>query len=333
MGLLHALALSSARSSRIEGGGALTTSVTHMPHFPASGPVTLKTNLADSALTKALKAGEISSPVVTLDFCGPATANQGFKPMVREGAFDAGELAIVTYMQALDYGKPLVLLPAVMVGRFQHQFFVCRKERAPMDPKSLEGKKVAVRAYTQTTGIWVRGILQDEYGVDLSKLKWLCWDDPHLAEFSDPSDLVERAPKDGPNLNELALSGAVDAVIPAADLLAHEDMRTVIQNPDETGRLWGEKYGCGHVNHFFAVHRDLPKERPDVVKEIFRMLADSKAKAGLPKPGEIDQLPFGFEACRKSIDLIARYAFEQKIVKKLYRAEELFDDMTIRLGS
>lgn len=304
-----------------------------MSKFPASGPVTLKTNLADSALTKAVKAGEVSSPIVNFDFCGGKIANQGFKPMVRDGAFDAGELAIVTYMQALDYGKPLVLLPAVMVGRYQHQFFVCRKERAPMDPKSLEGKKVAVRAYTQTTGVWVRGILQDEYGVDLSRLKWLCWDDPHLAEFTDPADLVERAPKDGPNLNELALSGAVDAVIPAADLLAHPDMRTVIQNPDETGRLWGEKYGCGHVNHFFAVHSDLPKQRPDVVKEIFRVLAESKAKAGLPIAGEIDQLPFGFEACRKSIELIARYAYEQKIVRKHYRAEDLFDDVTIKLGS
>ena len=303
-----------------------------MPHFPATGPVTLRTNLADSPSAKAVKAGEVSSPLVNFDFCGPQTANQGFKPMVREGKFDAGELAIVTYMQALDYGKPLVLLPAVMVGRFQHQFFVCRKEKAPMDPKTLEGKQVAVRSYTQTTGVWVRGILQDEYGVDLSKLKWLCWDDPHLAEYTDPADLVTRAQKDGPVLNELALSGAVDAVIPAADLLAHPDMRTVIESPDETGRKWGEKYGCGHVNHFFAVHSALPKERPDVVKEIFRTLKESKAKAGLPKPGEIDQLPFGVEACRKSIELVARYAYEQKIVKKHYKVEDLFDEVTINLA-
>lgn len=202
-----------------------------------------------------------------------------------------------------------------------------------MDPKTLEGKRVAVRSYTQTTGVWVRGILQDEYGVDLSKLKWLCWDDPHLAEYTDPAELVDRAPKDGPQLNDIALSGEADAVIPAADLLAHPDMRTVIENPDETGRKWGEKYGCGHINHMFAIHRDLSKERPDVVREIYRVLAESKAKGGLPKAGEIDQLPFGFENCRRSLELIARYAFEQKVVKKLYKPEELFDDMTIKLGS
>lgn len=304
-----------------------------MPTFPATGPVTLRTNLADSQLANALKTGEVSTDLVTFDFCGPKTANQGFKPMVREAKFDAGELAVVTFMQALDYGKPLVLLPATMVGRFQHQFFVCRKERAPMDPKTLEGKRVAVRSYTQTTGVWVRGILQDEYGVDLNKLKWLCWDDPHLAEYVDPPELVERAPKDGPSLNDIALAGEADAVIPAADLLAHPDMRTVVENPDEAGRRWGEKYGCGHINHMFAVHRDLPKERPDVVREIYRVLHESKIAGGLPKAGEIDQLPFGFENCRKSLELITRYAYEQKVVKKLYRPEELFDEMTIKLGS
>ncbi|MDB5570560.1 MAG: 4,5-dihydroxyphthalate decarboxylase [Hyphomicrobiales bacterium] len=303
-----------------------------MSTFPANGPVRLRTNLADSALSKALKTGEVSSDLVEFDFCGPATANQGFKPMVREGKFDAGELAIVTYMQALDYGKPLVLLPATMVGRFQHQFFVCRKERAPMDPKTLEGKRVAVRSYTQTTGVWVRGVLQDEYDVDLNKLKWVCWDDPHLAEYTDPASLVERAGKDK-SLNEMALAGEVDAAIPAADLLANPDMRTVVENPDEAGRRWGEKYGCGHINHMFAVHRDLPRERPDVVREIYRVLAESKARAGLPKAGEIDQLPFGFEACRKSLELITRYAYEQKIVNKLYKPEDLFDDVTIKLGA
>jgi len=303
-----------------------------MPTFPATGPVRLRTNLADSALAKAAKAGEVSSDLAQFDFCGPATANQGFKPMVREGKFDAGELAVVTFMQALDYGKPLVLLPATMVGRFQHQFFVCRKERSPMDPKTLEGKRVAVRSYTQTTGVWVRGILQDEYGVDLNKLKWLCWDDPHLAEYTDPAELVERALKDGPSLNEIALAGQADAVIPAADLLAHPDMRTVVENPDEAGRRWGEKYGCGHINHMFAVHRDLPRERPDVVREIFRVLKESKARAGLSKAGEIDQLPFGFDACYKSLALITRYAYEQKIVRKHYKPEELFDEMTIKLA-
>jgi 4,5-dihydroxyphthalate decarboxylase len=181
--------------------------------------------------------------------------------------------------------------------------------------------------------VWVRGILQDEYGVDLNKLKWLCWDDPHLAEYTDPPELVERAQPGSKDLNTMALDGDVDAVIPAADLLKNPDMRTVVENPDAAGAAWGAKYGCGHINHMFAVHKDLPKERPDVVKQIFEALKESKAKAGLPKAGEIDQLPMGLEACRKSLELVTRYAYEQKIVKKLYKVEELFDDVTIKLGA
>ena len=95
-----------------------------MPTFPATGPVALRTNLADSPTAAALKSGAVASPLVHFDFAGPKIANKGFKPMVREGKFQAGELAIVTYLQAKAYGKPLTLLPATMVGRFQHNMLV-----------------------------------------------------------------------------------------------------------------------------------------------------------------------------------------------------------------
>ena len=89
-----------------------------MPEYPKSGPVTLRANLADYAVTKALKSDAIASDLVTFDFCGPKVAFQGFKPMVRERAFDASELAIATFLQAKVYGKPVTLLPAVVMGRF-----------------------------------------------------------------------------------------------------------------------------------------------------------------------------------------------------------------------
>ena len=137
--------------------------------YPKSGPVTLRTNLADYAMTKALKSGAVTSDIVRFDFCGPKVANQGFKPMVRERAFDAGELAIGTFLQAKVYGKPVTLLPAVVMGRFQHQTALRSTQRAAIGPGDVQGKRVGIRSYTQTTGIWVRGILQHEYGVDLTR--------------------------------------------------------------------------------------------------------------------------------------------------------------------
>src|SRR5258708_34668161 len=131
-----------------------------MPEYQKSGPVTLRTNLADYAVTKALKAGAIASDLVTFDFCGPKVAFQGFKPMVRERAFDASELAIATFLQAKVYGKPVVLLPAVVMGRFQHNHALRCVARGPLPPGEIAGRRCGNRSYTQTTGLWVRGILQ-----------------------------------------------------------------------------------------------------------------------------------------------------------------------------
>ena len=159
--------------------------------YPKSGPVTLRTNLKDYPLTAALKSGKVSSPIVKFDFCGPTAVFDGFKPMVREAAYDAGELAIVTFLQAKAYNKPLTLLPATVVGKFQHGTLYYMSRGKSQNPRDIEGRSATVRAYTQTTGVWARGILQHEYGVDLGKVRWLTTDDPHLAEYRDPANVAE----------------------------------------------------------------------------------------------------------------------------------------------
>src|SRR6476661_1272842 len=141
-----------------------------------SAVASLKTNLADYPVTMAMKDGRVTSSLVTLEYSGPKTAHDGFKAMLRENAFDAGELAIVTYLQARAWGKPFVLLPIPISGRFQHHCIGFNQELGHLDPKDIEGTKVGVRTYAQTTGLWVRGILQHEYGVDLDKVTWLTID-------------------------------------------------------------------------------------------------------------------------------------------------------------
>lgn len=299
--------------------------------YPSSGPVTLKTNLADSALSAALKEGRVSSPLVRFDFCGPPTASNGFKACVRERAFDAGELAIVTFMQARTYGKPLTLLPATVVGRFQHVTISAMAGRGIDKPKDLEGRRVAVRAYSQTTGVWARGILQHEYGVDLSKITWVTSDDPHLAEFTDPANVV-RVDKKVKPLDQRLIDGEADGGILGPDAPKHPDARRLIANHAEAAAAWHKKYGCTHINHMFVVDSDLAKARPDVVAEIYRLLVESKAAAGLPKAGSIDALPFGFANVQRSLDLASQYAHEQGVIPRRYSAEELFDDATRRLG-
>jgi 4,5-dihydroxyphthalate decarboxylase len=295
-----------------------------MSSYPKSGPVTLRANLADYAMTRALKSGAVTSDLVTFDFCGPKVANQGFKPMVRERKFDAGELAIGTFLEARTYGKPVTLLPAVVMGRFQHQCALRSTARGPLAPDAIEGKRIGIRSYTQTTGIWVRGIFQHEYGVDLNKVTWVCNDDGHLAEFKDPPN-VERTPPDAKKVDQMLLDGEIDGAILGAELPDEPRVAHLIPDPREAALAWHRKYGTIPVNHLMCVDKDLADARPDVVAEIFRMLKESKA-AMPPSSDGIDFHPFGVEALRKPLELVMQYSVEQKIIPRAFAVDELFDE-------
>jgi 4,5-dihydroxyphthalate decarboxylase len=290
--------------------------------FPQAGPIALKTHLAEYPVTRALRAGEVRSDLVKLDFIGPKQAYEGFKPMVREGAYDASELALVTFLQAKAYGKPLVALPAIVLGRFQHGLIGYNAGKGELKPKDLEGRRVGVRSYTQTTGVWLRGILRHEYGVDLGKVQFVTMEDPHVTEYRDPP-FVERA-SGAKKLDQMLLDGDVDAAI-MGDLPKDPNIRPLIPDPDAAARAWHAKHGAVQINHIFVVNEQLSKTRPDVIQEIFRLLLASK-RAG--PSGGVDSLPFGVEAMRKPLELIAQYALEQKIIPRPITVDELFDDTT-----
>lgn len=292
------------------------------------GPVTLKTNLADYPVTMGLKQGKVSSPIVSFDFCGPPTAHDGFKGMVRENKYDAGELAIVTFLQAKAYGKPYVLLPAPISGRFQHHCIGYNSEHGVLKPKDIEGKKVGVRSYAQTTGLWVRGILQDECGVDLNKVHWVTFEEAHLAEYTDPPN-SERMPKGGKKLAQMMFDGDVAAAILGADMPKDPRVKFLIDEPHQAAKAWYAKVGAIPINHMFCVHQDVSRERPDVVKEIFRMIVESRAMAPASALETIP--PFGLEANRKAIQLAIDWSWDQKIIPRRLEVDELFDDNTRNL--
>src|SRR6185436_9586547 len=151
----------------------------------------LKTLLGDYPVTSALKTGEVASDSVTFEFADFQPTNAGFKPMVREGRFDVSEMAIVTYLIAKAYHKPMVLLPAVVMGRFQHEYALYNRSHAPLTPADLAGKRVGIRSFTTTTAAWIRGILANDYAVDLNSIRWVTFEEPHVAEYVDTTG---RAP-------------------------------------------------------------------------------------------------------------------------------------------
>jgi 4,5-dihydroxyphthalate decarboxylase len=290
--------------------------------------LTLKTNLAPTAMTKAIHDGRVRSDVVELDLCGPDPAQGGFKDMIIRNMYDAGELAIVTYLQAKCYGKPWVLLPAPVSGRFQHHCAGFNRELGHLDPKDIEGKKVGVRTYAQTTGLWIRGILQHEYGVDLDKVTFMTTGEGHLEEYSDPANCV-RLPK-GSDIGQMMLDGELAATLQGVDLPKDPRVERLVPDPFNAAKDWFAREGVVPINHIFVVHQDISKNRPDVVREIYRMVGESRelTEGGLPDPFP----PMGLEANRKGLALAIEWAFEQKIISRKLSVDELFDATTANLG-
>tara|TARA_R110001583_G_scaffold171739_1_gene325448 strand:- start:10013 stop:10891 length:879 start_codon:yes stop_codon:yes gene_type:complete len=290
--------------------------------------LTLRTNLADYPVTKAMKDGRVNSELVTLDFCGPARAHDGFKAMVRENQFDAGELAIVTYLQAKAYGKPYVLLPAPISGRFQHHCAGYNIDFSHFDPKDIEGKKVGVRTYAQTTGLWIRGVLRHEYGVDLDKVTWMTLGDGHLAEYHDPENCI-RLPA-GSDIPQMLLDGKLDAALLGVDMPKDPRVRTLVPDAQNAAKAWYEREGFVPINHMFVIHKDISKKHPEAVREIYRMIAESRelTEGGMPEVFP----PLGLEANRKGLQTAIDWALDQKIIPRRMSVDELFDDVTGSLG-
>ncbi len=276
--------------------------------------------------TEALKSGQIKSERVALNLTEVSPVYKAFTMMVREQKFDVSEMALVTYLQGKAFGKPIVLMPATMMGRFQHGTMLYNSERGMVTPDTLEGCRVGVRSFAQTTGCWLRGILWTDYGVNLAKVRWVTFEDAHIPEFKDPPG-VERAP-DGKDMTRMVLDGELDAAIFGTVVPADPRLKSVIPDHEGAAKEWYKKYGTVPLNHMVVVKTALSQSNPAAVREVFRMLHESKKAAGLPKPGAIDMLPFGFAAVKPALELMSSYALEMKIIPRRYSVEELFDDTT-----
>jgi 4,5-dihydroxyphthalate decarboxylase len=285
----------------------------------------LETLLGDHAVTGALKRGEVASPHVTLDFADVKVPNTAFKRAVRELAFDVAELAIVTFLMAKARGVPLTLLPAVLLARFQHPYLVHDASRGPLAPADLAGRRVGIRSYTVTTAAWIRAILAGDYGVDLASIRWMAFEEAHVAGFGDPPNVVRARP--GQDLVAMLLAGEIDAAVvgrPADD----PRIKPVIPDPAAAARAWQEKHGAIQLNHLVAVRSALCESSPDAVREVYRLLGESKRAAGLPQPGATDLNPFGIEGNRRNLEVAIAMTFEQGLIPRRFEVDELFDGVT-----
>ncbi len=290
--------------------------------------LTLRSAFAPYPHTRALLEGRVTSGALAFDFETVEPITQAFRRMVRTGDFDLCEIALTTLAQAHFHGKGLTALPVVVMRGFHHAALMCPLDSPLRGPQDLRGKRVGVRAYSQTTGVWLRGIMMDEYGIDHREITWVTSEDAHVQEYRDPPNVERIAP--GQDLRAMLLAGTIDAGIALVGIDTTK-IRPVIANPIEAASAWYRKVGAYPVNHVICVKTALLDANPGLAEALFRLFQDSKAAADGPSMEEQfrpliggDPLPYGLEANRAGIDICIRYAFEQGFIPRAYRAEDLF---------
>ena len=292
---------------------------------PACAGRKLWTMVGDYPHTHAVHEGLLKSPCVTLDIAPVPVVFAAFARTVAM-EFDISELSLVTFLQARAAGRKLSLLPAVNLSRFQHPYLVYNSAKGTMTPKDLEGARIGVRLFTATTPSWIRGILADDYGVDVSKMQWFAYQKPNVPEWRDPPNVTMVPMKD---LAEMLFSGEVDAIV-SDPVPTDPRIKPVMPDPSTAMKTWQAKHDAIQINHMVVVKDELTKSDPDAVREAWRLLAESKRMANEP-PAQAAFTPFGLEANRHNIDVLIDYMYRTAMIPTRYTVDELFNDVTARL--
>ncbi|MQY19668.1 ABC transporter substrate-binding protein [Nocardia macrotermitis] len=269
----------------------------------------------DYPYTTPVKSGARAPENCRVEFPEIEPIHRAFAPMVRELKFDFCELALVTYLQAREAGIELSALPLALHGNFHHRS-ICQMVSGPIkSPKDLAGKRVGVRAYTQTTGMWVRGLLAEDYGIDPDDITWVTTEGPHVAEYVEPAN-VERTSE---SLIDLVCSGDIAAVVMGPKAVpAGAPLEPLIQDYKQVEKAWYERHRTVPINHLLTVRTELLREDPEAVRAVYdAFAAEIDAFTARSEPG-----PRGYghgltdsiqEALRLSID----YAAQQHLLAAL----------------
>ncbi|MGH8947034.1 MAG: ABC transporter substrate-binding protein, partial [Acidimicrobiia bacterium] len=282
----------------------------------------LRTVTRPQGNNQALIDGVVTPRSFDLEFVDVPVLVQGFRRMVRGLEFDVCEMAFTTYLCAREHGVGFTALPVFLVRAFHHGATVHNVRSGVENPKDLEGGEVGVnRGYTVTTGVWARGILADEYGVDLGEVRWLRSGDEHVAEYVPPPNVGDIP--EGKGLPDMLATGELAAAVNVT--VDHPDIRSLIPEPDRAAFDALRQRGLYPINHLVVVRDDLLGAHPGLAGALFEAFAEAKnlyverlrrgvvetdADRTYSEVMEIlgDPLPYGVEPNREMIETLIRHA-------------------------
>lgn len=304
--------------------------------------LTLTTAIGNYGHTKPLKDGSIKSERFAMEHVEVSPVPMIFRRMVRGLEFDVSEMALSTYICSKHYGKKFTALPVFLTRAFYHGGIICNAKAGIKSAGDLAGRKVGLRSYTLTPGVWTRGILQTEYGLDLDSVTWVLSGDEHVAEYKAPSNVISSPNGD---LAEMLLSGEVDAVIGAGHIDS-PDAVPLFPNADADDADWFKRAGIFPISHLLVAKDEQLEKHPWLAEELFSLYKSAKEpyvknllSNGASAPGDDavlkmanivggDPLPFSFVGARKGLETFIKFNMEQQIIPESVKPEELFPKET-----
>jgi 4,5-dihydroxyphthalate decarboxylase len=317
----------------------------------------LKIAIATYGHTKDIKSGAVAIAGVEPDFVEVVPIIGAFRRMVRGLEFDVCEMAPTTYMIARALGAPFIALPIFLMRRFHHGGFVVRPDSGIKEPKDLEGRKVGVRAYSVSTGVWTRGIFVNEYGLDSSKVTWVVDDEEHVTSLKLPPNVV-HAP-DGKSLASMMASGELQAAFSGPAGIGRSGPPTgaweqraqtssvsypeLIPNAPEVEAQWFRRTGIYPIHGLIVVKTAVLAQHPFVARSLLDAFLTAKdayvarLEAGEGEaPEDVkyrnlmalvgDPLPYGMIDNMPSIEAMLTYGLQQGLIPKRMPMEDVFVD-------
>ena len=292
----------------------------------------------------AIKNGSVTPRGFKLRFEEVPVLVQAFRRMVRQLEFDVCEMALTTYLCARENGVKFTALPVFIVRAFHHGAIIHNTDHPVINPKDLEGRRVGVsRGYSVTTGVWARSILQEEYGVDLSKITWVLTGDEHVEAYQAPANVVSI--EAGETIEDQLESGALAAAININP--DRPNFQSLIEDPSAASIAAYQIRGHYPINHLITVRDEVLDAHPELAVAVFDAFTESKKqylqklRSGMiENPDAADELhlrmielggdplPYGIDPNRQILETLIAHAQTQKILTQPIEIESLFAPST-----
>jgi len=270
--------------------------------------------------------------------------------------FEVAEIGFSPYLISLSRGvAPYVAVPAFLSRMFRHSAIFIRTDRGIEGPADLRGKRIGVPEYQMSAVMWIRGFLQDDFGISAKDINWVQagLETPGRREKF-PLNLPEGFPltriNTGQTLSQMLADGALDAVMtarrPSCFVNGHPKVRRLFPDFRAAEKEYFHRSGLFPIMHAVGIRRDLMEKRPWLATSVYKAFAQAKKvadaefaettalKIGLPwVDAELESTQavmgsdfwsYGIEPNRKALETMARYSFEQGLAVRQLKVEEMF---------